>query len=189
MQKYSPELKLQVVQAYLSGEGSYRALAKEYGIQDWGSIRIWVYKYKQKGEAGLERSRTNRRYPLELKLKAVELHAEGKLSLRAIARQLGISGHCQIADWAKILATEGVSGLRPKDGKADVDEKKPKLEHKRKPSHPLVEDEKDRRIKELEYELRLAKIKNEYLEQLRSLGQAKGKKKQESSTDSVTNTN
>ncbi len=48
---------------------------------------------------------------------------------------------------------------------------------KKKPSEKLSEDEKDKRIRELEYELRLQKIKTEYLELLRNLGQKKTKEK------------
>ncbi|WP_155857422.1 hypothetical protein [Eremococcus coleocola] len=48
-------------------------------------------------------------------------------------------------------------------------------------------EQANQRIKELEYELELQKIKNEYLEQQRSLRRQKAMKtKQESSTNSVT---
>lgn len=57
------------------------------------------------------------------------------------------------------------------------------------PTQHLAEADKDQRIKELEYENRLLKIKNEYLELLRSLGQEETKKKQESSSNSGDNTN
>ncbi len=60
---------------------------------------------------------------------------------------------------------------------------------KKKPSKKLPEDEKDKRIKELEYELRLQKIRTEYLELLGSLGQEETKKKQESSSSSGNDTN
>ena len=40
---------------------------------------------------------------------------------------------------------------------------------KKNPSEKLSEDEKDKRIKELEYELKLQKIKTEYLELLRDM--------------------
>ncbi|NLC39943.1 MAG: hypothetical protein GX763_03375 [Clostridiaceae bacterium] len=48
---------------------------------------------------------------------------------------------------------------------------------KKKPSEKLSEDEKDKRIRQLEYELKLQKIKTEYLELLRDLGQEKTKEK------------
>lgn len=45
-------------------------------------------------------------------------------------------------------------------------------------------EELNARIKQLEYENRLLKIKTEYLEMLRSLGQEEIKQEQESSTNS-----
>lgn len=82
---------------------------------------------------------------------------------------------------------DGIAGLSKKRGRPSMaDKEKPT---KKKPSKKLPEDEKDERIKELEYELRLQKIKNEYLELLRSLGQEETKKKQESSSNSGNDTN
>ncbi len=82
---------------------------------------------------------------------------------------------------------DGIEGLSKKRGGPSMaDKEKPT---KKKPSKKLPEDEKDKRIKELEYELRLQKIKNEYLELLRSLGQEETKKKQESSSNSGNDTN
>mgnify|MGYP005990827295 FL=1 len=48
MAKYSYEFKLQVVQAYLDGEGGYRYLSKKYGVPSKRDIEKWVfalYKY------------------------------------------------------------------------------------------------------------------------------------------------
>lgn len=60
---------------------------------------------------------------------------------------------------------------------------------KKKPSEKLSEDEKDKRIKELEYKLRLQQIKTEYLELLRDLGQEKTKENQNVSSSSANDTN
>lgn len=40
MAKYSFEIKMKVVKAYLNNEGSYAYLAKKYGISDRKSIRL-----------------------------------------------------------------------------------------------------------------------------------------------------
>lgn len=82
---------------------------------------------------------------------------------------------------------DGIAGLSKKRGRPSMADKEKPI--KKKPSKKLPEDEKDKRIKELEYELRLQKIKNEYLELLRSLGQEETKKKQESSSNSGNDTN
>lgn len=53
MAKYSYEFKLQVVQAYLDGEGGYRYLSKKYGVPSKRDIEKWVFAYKAFGKDGL----------------------------------------------------------------------------------------------------------------------------------------
>ena len=43
--RYSPELKIAVVEAYLSGKGSMAELAKEYGLSDESRVRDWLKSY------------------------------------------------------------------------------------------------------------------------------------------------
>ena len=43
--RYSPELKIAVVEAYLSGKGSMAELAKEYGLSDESRVRDWLKCY------------------------------------------------------------------------------------------------------------------------------------------------
>ena len=43
--KYSKELKIKAVQAYLNGEGSLREICKKYGIKDNKSLRSWILWY------------------------------------------------------------------------------------------------------------------------------------------------
>ena len=43
--RYSPELKIAVVEAYLSGKGSMAELAKEYGLSDESRVRAWLKCY------------------------------------------------------------------------------------------------------------------------------------------------
>ena len=42
---YSPELKLQAVQEYLSGKGSQEELSKKYGLRDRRQLRNWLKVY------------------------------------------------------------------------------------------------------------------------------------------------
>ena len=44
--KYSPELKLEVVQAYLSGSSSMKGMCLKHSISDEHIVRRWVNKYK-----------------------------------------------------------------------------------------------------------------------------------------------
>ena len=43
--RYSAELKIAVVEAYLSGKGSMAELAKEYGLSDESCVRDWLKSY------------------------------------------------------------------------------------------------------------------------------------------------
>ena len=184
--KHSNEFKLQVVIEYEEGKGGYKYLAKKYGIA-YSLVQKWVNQYKEFGTEALFRSRTYRKYPLEFKLKALKMHESSEKSYVEIANELGMKNPSQIAIWKMQYRQDGIEGLSKKRGGPSMaDKEKPT---KKKPSKKLPEDEKDKRIKELEYELRLQKIKNEYLELLRSLGQEETKKKQESSSNSGNDTN
>ncbi|EHN14860.1 transposase IS3/IS911 family protein, partial [Clostridium sporogenes PA 3679] len=54
MAKYSFELKLQIVKAYLEGKGGYNGIAKMFGIPHQSIVRRWVNAYKTLGEDGLK---------------------------------------------------------------------------------------------------------------------------------------
>ena len=47
---YSPELKLQAVQEYLSGKGSQAELSKKYGLRDRRQLRNWLKVYHAHGD-------------------------------------------------------------------------------------------------------------------------------------------
>ena len=46
--KYNEELKLEIVNKYLNGQGTSRSLSKEYGIS-YKSIENMIYTYKRQG--------------------------------------------------------------------------------------------------------------------------------------------
>ena len=47
---YSPELKLQAVQEYLSGKGSQAELSKKYGVRDRRQLQKWLKLYHAHGD-------------------------------------------------------------------------------------------------------------------------------------------
>ena len=47
--KYTEELKLEIVNKYLNKQGSSRSLAKEYGIS-YKSVETMIYTYKKQGQ-------------------------------------------------------------------------------------------------------------------------------------------
>ncbi|MFJ7954230.1 transposase [Lysinibacillus sp. NPDC096418] len=46
---YSNEFKLQVVQAYLAGEGSMQEIATKYDIRNVSQVKAWLKKFKEVG--------------------------------------------------------------------------------------------------------------------------------------------
>ncbi len=51
--RYPQEFKLRVVEAYLRGEGDYKALALEHGVRNSAQIRDWVKRYREGGDDAL----------------------------------------------------------------------------------------------------------------------------------------
>ncbi len=43
--KYSYELKMEIINKYLNGDGGYASLSKEYNIP-YKTIDMWIYQYK-----------------------------------------------------------------------------------------------------------------------------------------------
>lgn len=55
--RYSKELKLSAVQAYLNGEGSHAAICKKYGISSRTQLQIWIKMYNGHKELRPSRDR------------------------------------------------------------------------------------------------------------------------------------
>ena len=45
--KYSYELKIEIIHKYLNGEGGYTSLSKEYNIPK-KTLETWIYQFKHK---------------------------------------------------------------------------------------------------------------------------------------------
>ena len=188
--KYSNEFKLMVVLEYLGGSsGGYSTVAKKYGISSSSLVKKWVSQYRSKGLEGLDRSRSKREYPLELKLKILEMHETTELSYKDLATEYGVKDPTTIAGWKRRFKEGGVAGLCRKRGRPRVAKQSEEKTNSGKRKRKSDMDPKDIRIAELEYELRLAKIRNEYLELLRSVEMERMNPKQESSTSSGASTN
>lgn len=85
---YSKEEKLAAVKLYLQGELGYGAVALHLGIPDDRQVRLWVRRYREEGEAGLEEKRGKapkpfgtgrpRKRPLSLEEEVIRLRAENE---------------------------------------------------------------------------------------------------------------
>ena len=114
MAKYSYELKLEVVEAYLNGKGSYVYLASKYNIPSKTRIEEWVKTYKKFGKEGLMRSRQNKNYSFQFKLSVVELYLSSEVSYQELALSQGINNPSQIVKWVNDFRIAGPDALRPK---------------------------------------------------------------------------
>ena len=162
---------MEVVQAYLNGEGGYRYLASKYDVPAKRRIEEWVHAYKEFGKEGLIRSRQNNNYSFQFKLFVVELYLSSEVSYRELAFSQGINNPSLITRWVNDFRIAGPDALRPKKkGRKktlDMREfKKPSKSNEEKPVDTSAEH-----IKELEDELLKLRIENAYLKELkRNLG-------------------
>ena len=90
MAKYSYEFKLEIVQAYLRGEGSIHYLAQKYGMPGDAPLKRWIREYQELGSESLLRSREKKQYSFEFKMHVVELYLTTELSYLELAIQVGM---------------------------------------------------------------------------------------------------
>ena len=98
--KYSPAFKVTIAKAYLSGEGSQRSLAAQYGVS-YSTVEDWALKYKEHGEQCFENCLGNSSYSSEFKLRCVEIYLRGEDSLDAIVTKHNISSKSVLQRWIK----------------------------------------------------------------------------------------
>jgi transposase len=189
MAKYSFEIKMKVVKAYLNNEGSYAYLAKKYGISDRKSIRLWVTTYKTLGEESLLRSRKNETYTFEFKLHVVELYLSTEVSYQELALSVGMNNPPVITKWVNDFRIIGPDALRPKRKGRRSNVSKPKENIHRTEESQNINSE---HLKQLEDENLKLRLENAYLKELRRLRLEEEtllKKQRESSTASEETSN
>ena len=121
--KYCKELKLEAVQAYLNGEGSYEALRKKYGLLSTKQLRNWVKWYnghkefKEGRGAGTEIYMTKgRKTTQEERGEIVAFCIENGKDYPLTIRTYGVS-YQQIYAWVRKYEEKGIDGLRDGRGR------------------------------------------------------------------------
>ncbi|MFT8470930.1 MAG: helix-turn-helix domain-containing protein [Oenococcus sp.] len=165
MTKYSSELKLQIVQDYLSGHVSYRTLCTKYGISSMAPIWGWVKQARVHGLESLQRKRTKTVYSLKQKLAVVDYYQTSGVGVASVAAHFGISAS-QVTVWVKIFKTAGVVGLRPKPrgGRSTVKHKQPKQIKKK--LEPSEKEAYQQEILKLRGELYHTRMERDFLKKL-----------------------
>ncbi len=161
--KYSKELKLEAVQAYLNGEGSYELLRKRFGLLSTKQLRNWVKWYnghkeiKERRVAGTEIYMTKgRKTTQEERVEIVAFCIEHGKDYPLTIQTYGVS-YQQIYAWVRKYEEKGIDGL--KDGRGRT-----------KPFEEMSEAERLRmENKILKAQLKDAEMENKLLKKLREL--------------------
>ena len=161
--KYSAELKLTVVQEYLSGKGSLRELAKKHQIGDKSRIREWIQCYNGHKECKRPSVARGALYMTKAKKTTQQERAEivafclehGKDYLLTV-EQFGVS-YQQIYSWVRKYEEKGIDGLA--DGRGRT-----------KPESEMTDTEKlQAQVRMLEAQLRDKEMEIELLKKVKEL--------------------
>jgi len=160
MAKYSPEFKLRIVNEYLQGTLGYRSLAKKYQIPSQSQIETWVRQYKQEGKNGLQ-PKEKQVYTGEFKLNVLNYIKTTGASYSQTAIHFGISDIGTIANWNATFLKGGVEALLKPKGRSQS----PMLKLKASKQPKTLTREQ-----QLEEEIKLLRIENEYLKKCHAHG-------------------
>ena len=163
LKKYSVELKLKAVKAYLGGEGSYRDISKKYGISHHDILRDWVLWYnghrelKERSNAKGEIYMTKgRKTTQEERAKMVAFCIEHNYDYGLTVETYKVS-YQQIYAWVRKYEEGGVDKLKDNRGRT-------------KPAEEMSEVEKLKaEMKILEAKNRQLEIENEFIKKLQEL--------------------
>lgn len=161
MAKYSFELKLEAVLAYLEGNESTRQVAKRFNISKT-PLLTWIAQYRENGEQGLISSYTN--YDIQFKMDVLNYMSEFGASLSQAAAVYNISSPSTIHQWQKQVERFGLDALLPKT------KGRPSMKKETKKSIPA-----EGSIEALQAENERLRMENAYLKKLQALIQEKEK--------------
>ena len=151
--KYSVELKLQAVQDYLRGGGSYETLKEKYKLRSSTQLKNWVMWYNGHKEFKERSSAKGEVYMTKGRKTTQEERAEIVAFCVEHGKDYGLTvetfkvSYQQIYTWVKKYEEKGVNGLTDRRGKA-------------KPENELTEEDRLRQ----ENKILQAKIKDQEIE-------------------------
>jgi transposase len=113
MAKYDEQLKLAIVQNYLSdGSEAYRAVAKRYGLTSHAMLERWVVACRLHGSAGL--SKKSSTYSAEFKLSVLRHMWDNQVSMIQAAARFDIRYHAVVGIRERAYRDGGAEALIPR---------------------------------------------------------------------------
>ena len=161
MVKFSSEIRIQVVQEYLTGKGTTYSLSKKYGIAAHTTVLNWVHRYEKFGIEAFKIIRRKEERDGRFKAKVLEWRHKNRASLKETALHFNISNTGTISNWQKKFDEGGIEALYKRRGRPRQMIKNHKENHK--------ETKELSELERLQEENKLLKIENEYLKKLRAL--------------------
>lgn len=152
---YPLELKIEVVQKYLSGSIGMMQLANEYHIASTGDIRFWLERYKAHGVEGLKNIH-HEKYSSEFKKRVIEYMYATGASQQATAAHFNIPSRETVRRWMKLYNQQGEAGLSNRKRGRNPMPKMTKMQTSNNTNNILKENQK-------------LKMENDYLKKLYAL--------------------
>jgi transposase-like protein len=135
--KYSKELKIQCVQAVMSGEGSVDDIMVKYGISSRHILRTWIMKYNANRELKdydpkreVYMAEARRITTIDERKEIVEYCMNHNRDYKGTASIYHVS-YSQVYSWVKKYDANGEEGLTDKRGHHKADEEVDELERLR----------------------------------------------------------
>ena len=163
--KYPFEKRLEVVNHYFTTDDGYRIISARFGVPRT-QVRTWVAIYEKHGEKGLIPKPKGVSADPELRIKVVKAVIEQHMSLNQAAAHFMLAGSGSVARWLKVYEERGEAGLRAlkigtkRNIAISVDPEK---------AASALELSKDRRIEDLERQVRFLETRLMYLKKLKAL--------------------
>ena len=159
--RYSAELKIAVVEAYLSGKGSMAELAKEYGLSDESRVRDWLKSYnghrkfkRHSAARGALYMTKGKKTTQQERSEIVAFCLEHSRDYLLTVEHYGVS-YQQIYAWVRKYEEKGIDGLA--DGRGRT-----------RPESEMTESEKlQTQVRMLEAQLRDKEMEIELLKKVK----------------------
>ena len=156
---YSAELKIQAVEDYLNGIGSYQTISVKYGLRSTMQLRNWVkvynsgrgFRHKMSGGSRMKEARST---TVEERIQIVKDCITNGEKYGETALKFNVS-YQQVYQWVKKFKEKGGAGLEDRRGKRLKDQ-----------TPRTREEELEIEIAKLKHELYMTKMERDVLKKL-----------------------